>query len=109
MTTTTRPHTTEITGRLIEAVRAYRFEDLPEDVVITARQCLLDWLGVTLAGSGEPLTRILRKEVLEQGGQEQATLLGTGTRVSMAQAALVNGAASHALDFDDVQLLMSSF
>ncbi len=96
-----------ITSLLAGAMSAIRFEDLPGEVVFVARQCLLDWLGVTLGGFTEPLTRILRDEVLEEGGHPRATLIGSGERVSVAQAALVNGAASHALDFDDVHLGMS--
>ncbi len=96
-----------VTVALVRAVRQTRFDDLPPDVVFLAKQCFLDWLGVTLAGSGEPLARILRDEVAEEGGNAQATLVGTGERVTTAQAALVNGAASHALDFDDVVMAMS--
>ncbi len=96
-----------ITGPLTDAVSAIRFDSLPPDVVFLARQCLLDWLGVTLGGANEPLTRILRDEALEQGGRPMATLIGTGEKVATLQAALVNGAASHALDFDDVHLVMS--
>ena len=96
-----------VTAALSKAARDIRFEGLPSDVVFLARQCLLDWLGVTLAGSREPLTEILRSEVLDQGGHPRATLVGSGERVSVQQAALVNGAASHALDYDDVQMTMS--
>ncbi len=87
---------------VIDRVRARTFEDLPPDVVVLARQCTLDWLAVTLAGSAEPVSAILRDEVLEQGGRPQATLVGTGQRVAAVQAALVNGTAGHALDYDDV-------
>src|SRR5262249_57577858 len=83
------------------------YEALPEDVVERAKQCVLDWLGVTLADSDVPLTRILRDEVAEQGGHPQATLVGGGGRVATLQAALVNGSASHALDHDDVHPMMS--
>jgi len=38
------------------------------------------------------------------GGNAQATLLGHGVKKSVAQAALINGAASHALDYDDTQM-----
>lgn len=96
-----------ITGPLADAVSAIRFDALPPDVVFLARQCLLDWLGVTLGGANEPLTRILREEALEQGGRPMATLIGTGEKIATLQAALVNGAASHALDFDDVHMVMS--
>ena len=40
---------TAVTARLTEFCRSIRFEDLPADAVEVARQCLLDWLGVTLA------------------------------------------------------------
>ena len=81
-------------------------ETLPPEVVEVARHCLLDWLGVTLAGSREPLTRILLDEALEEGGNPQATVIGDGRKLSMLQAAVVNGSAGHALDYDDVILVM---
>lgn len=96
-----------LTRRLVDAARAIHYDGLPPDAVVVAKQCFLDWLGVTLAGSREPLAAILRDEVLAQGGRPQATLLGYAQRVSCQQAALVNGAASHALDYDDVHLMMS--
>ncbi|MGD9891120.1 MAG: MmgE/PrpD family protein [Dehalococcoidia bacterium] len=96
-----------VTRVLAESGRRVRYDDLPADVVTRAKQCVLDWLGVTLTGSGEPLARILRDEAREQGGHEQATLIGSGGRVATQQAALVNGAASHALDYDDVHAKMS--
>jgi 2-methylcitrate dehydratase PrpD len=96
-----------ITELLVDSARATRFDALPPEIVFLARQCFLDWLGVALGGANEPLTRILRDEALEAGGHPQATLVGTGERVTAQQAALVNGAASHALDFDDVHMMMS--
>ncbi len=96
-----------ITRALAARARSITFESLPGDVVFLARQCVLDWMGVTLAGADEPLARILRDEALESGGNPQATVIGGGMRTSVQQAALINGAASHALDFDDVQITMS--
>lgn len=92
----------EVTRALAGHAAALRFESLPEPVVLAAKSCLLDWLGVTLAATDEPLVRMLTDQVAEDGGAPQATLLGRGTRVAAGQAALVNGAAGHALDFDDV-------
>ncbi|MEX0784789.1 MAG: MmgE/PrpD family protein [Dehalococcoidia bacterium] len=96
-----------ITAALADFCRGIRYEDLPPDAITVAKQCLLDWLAVTIAGADQPLTQILRAEALEQGGNPQATLIGSGERVTASQAALVNGAASHALDYDDVHLAMS--
>ncbi len=96
-----------LTAILAGACRDISFEGLPPAAVFLAKQCILDWLGVTMAGYTESLAVILREQALEDGGASQATLVGSGERVSAAQAALVNGAASHALDFDDVHIGMS--
>jgi len=74
----------------------------PPEAREVARQCVLDILGVTLAGSSEPLVEMLAAEAEEAGGAEQATVIGRGFKTSAHQAALVNGAGSHALDYDDV-------
>lgn len=96
-----------ITAVVADLAAGVRFDDLPPDVVLLAKQCLLDFLGVTLAGASEPLARILQDEIAEQGGNGQATILGTAMRGTIQQAALANGAASHALDYDDVHQTMS--
>ncbi len=97
-----KAETPHVTHELARFASGIRYEDLPADARFMARQCLLDWLGVTLAGSQEPLAVMLRAEAAEEGGAPRATLFGGGARTSMSQAALVNGAAGHALDFDDV-------
>jgi 2-methylcitrate dehydratase PrpD len=96
----------EVTRALSEYVVNLKFSDLPKDVVEGAKLCFLDWLGVTLSGSKEPLVNILAAVAEEQGGKHQATLIGRKKRASLLQAALINGGASHALDFDDVHLGM---
>lgn len=67
--------------------------------MVWARHALLDWLGVTLAGSCEPLSQIMQEE-LASGGP--CTLIGAGAQAGSHHAALINGAAGHALDYDDV-------
>ncbi|MGE4217834.1 MAG: MmgE/PrpD family protein [Alphaproteobacteria bacterium] len=95
-----------LTRRLAENAMSLRYEALPENVRGYARHCLLDWIGVTLAGVDDPLVGMVRDEAMEQGGNAQATLLADGRKTSMLQAALVNGTMGHALDFDDVQEAM---
>ncbi len=94
--------TLHVTHELARFAAGIRYEALAPRVRFMARQCLLDWLGVTLAGAGEPLAVMLKAEAAEEGGAPRATLFGGGGKTSMGQAALVNGAAGHALDFDDV-------
>ncbi len=67
----------------------------------SARRIFIDWLGVTLAGTEEPVAKIMREEFGQNVGD--ASILGTQLRASVADAALTNGTTSHALDYDDVQ------
>ena len=95
---------TRLTRKLIEHTQAIEWSKLPSDVCEVARQCVLDWIGVALAGSGDHLTSILLDDALAEGGKPLATVVGRGARVAPLQAALVNGASSHVLDYDDVNL-----
>ncbi|WP_230673268.1 MmgE/PrpD family protein [Rathayibacter sp. Leaf248] len=74
---------------------------LPEEASEAAKKSILDTLGVSLAASGlEPAARSVLSLVRE-GSSSEATVLGYGGRASAADAAFVNGALAHALDFDD--------
>lgn len=66
-----------------------------------ARLCLLDWLGVTIAGAEEPIVTILASDAAEDSSVHGQRLIGRTETVSLRDAALVNGAAGHALDYDD--------
>ena len=91
-----------LTRALADHASGLRFEDIPDDVRTIVKHCVIDWLGVTLAGSREDAARLVREDALAQGGNPQATIVGDSARTSVGQAALVNGTASHALDYDDV-------
>lgn len=92
-----------LTAELAGRAAALRFDDLPADVVERARHALLDWFAVTLAGSAEPPPRLLA-DTLEAGAAGECTVVGRNERVRARDAALINGTASHALDFDDVNM-----
>lgn len=78
-----------------------RFEDIPEQAIKIAKMAMTDFIGVAVAGAKQPLQDKLLAYVKGTGGNQQATILGGGMRTSMENAAMVNGAAGHALDFDD--------
>src|SRR5262249_38201168 len=90
------------------ALRAasWRREDIPEPARELVRQCVLDYFGVALAGAGDELVRLLIDEMNESGGAPQASIIGHELRLPALSAALVNGAAAHALDYDDVNMAM---
>jgi 2-methylcitrate dehydratase PrpD len=95
-----------LTRNLADQALALTFADIPEDIRAWARQCVLDYVGCGIAGASDELSGILVAELLEQGGRESATVFGQARRLPSASAALINGAAAHALDFDDVNLAM---
>lgn len=99
--------TQTILGRLAERWSRVADDDIPDDAAAVARHCVLDWLGCTLAGSREPLARILTEQVASPEGGGPCTIAGTSLAASARTAALVNGAAGHALDFDDTHTLLS--
>ena len=66
-----------------------------------ARLSLYDWFTVTRAGENEPVAKIVRGFVADEGGKEAASVAGLDRKVPARAAALANGAASHALDYDD--------
>jgi 2-methylcitrate dehydratase PrpD len=86
---------------LAEYVFNTRFEDLPEDVVEFTKLCILDWYGSAVAGSGLKPIQAIKELTEEWGGREQASLI-TGGKSSVGNAILVNAAASHIVELDDI-------
>ena len=74
---------------------------IPGHVYEHAKVAFADWLSVALAGKDDPLVDKLVRLADLMGGKEQATLIGRGVKKTALQAALINGSASHALDYDD--------
>ncbi len=88
-----------ITNALLD-IAALSGREVLGDVKELARLSLFDWMVVSHAGVDEPVSRILREFIQAEGGAPVATLIGGGKAPARA-AALVNGATSHALDYDD--------
>jgi len=89
----------ELAHKLASRSVALRFEDLPANAVHWAKVGILDTVGVTVAGSVERCTQIVGRIVPPCIGA--SLVFGTADRASALDAALINGTAAHALDFDD--------
>ena len=77
------------------------YEDIPPEAIRVANESCFDLLGVILAGSKQPLGDLIQQYVGDQGGAPQATILSSGMKTSLPNAALANGTMGHALDYDD--------
>jgi 2-methylcitrate dehydratase PrpD len=94
----------QVTEKLARYAVETSYRSFPKPVVHQAKRCFLDLLGVALGGSKQPLGNILVKVARDFGGKPQATILGRGLKTSVMNAALVNGAMAHALDYDDTHV-----
>ena len=90
-----------LTTEIAQFVHKTDFSALPEDVLARGRVHILDGLGLALTGAKAPATRILREFAGRVGGMPAASVLGTPMRTSPPLAALINGTAMHADNFDD--------
>ena len=70
-----------------------------------AKVALTDWIAVGLMGRNEELVDKLLLLTDDLGGNPQASIIGRGRKTDVAQAALINGAMSHALDYDDTSVV----
>lgn len=88
-------------SEIAHRIRDIRSESLPVLAVETARDGILDTIGVTLAGARAEATLPVLRTLDVAAGPGASLLFGEERRVDPMSAALVNGTASHALDFDD--------
>ncbi len=76
----------------------------PPEARVRAAAAVLDTVGVALAGAAEPATRIVRATIAVSSDAPCA-VWGAGARASALDAALANGTAAHALDYDDMSFV----
>ena len=95
------PLAEDYTLRLCEQLARWCYEDLPAEVVRMLKFFLLDTLGVIAGAANAPGIRELNQRLSKWESGGSATGLIGKRRYSPPSAALANGAAAHALDFDD--------
>ncbi len=74
---------------------------IPESARAIARFSLFDGFAVARAGASEPVARIVRDLVADEGGRPVASVVGLSAKLPARAAALANGTIMHALDYDD--------
>ncbi len=91
-----------LTEKLAAFTSTLKYDQLPSDVLLQARNCLLDTVGAMLAGSklsrSGQAGRHFAERLSEKG---ESVIAGSSLRRSSMTAALVNGMAAHALELDD--------
>jgi 2-methylcitrate dehydratase PrpD len=90
----------DVTKTIAQFVVNLKQERIPEKAVQTAKIAVRDCLGVALAGSREEDAKICAEIARQEKAKEETTVIGQGFKTSALNAALANGTAAHALDFD---------
>ncbi|MFE6168593.1 MmgE/PrpD family protein [Viridibacillus arvi] len=77
------------------------YEQLPKEVVTFTKRCILDYYASALKGRDGVPIQMIDKLIREMGGAPQATTV-TNVKNSVLNVALLNGAASHIIELDDI-------
>jgi len=93
-------------ARIAEFIVKTSLDDLPAAALPLVRRAALDTIGVMLAGAGEPAAQMVRQAIRAEGGSPLCTVFGATLRTSPTWAALANGVAGHAHDFDDTNFAL---
>jgi 2-methylcitrate dehydratase PrpD len=96
----TPPEAAPLMPRLAGFVSRLRYAEIPERAVGIAKTAIMDTLGVSLAGATEESARVMGRLALEEHASKESTVYGQRFKSSALQAAMVNGTAAHAHDFD---------
>lgn len=103
------PEPIRATSAVVEFISQSRWPEFPADAAALAKRCVIDGLGVMLAGSTTTASAILREYTRAGDGRADATVFAPEAfRTGAASAALLNGTSGHALDWDDTQLSTSA-
>ncbi|HJS39298.1 MAG TPA: MmgE/PrpD family protein [Burkholderiales bacterium] len=80
---------------------AFRAQPLAADVVHHARRAVIDLHAAMVSGAVEPPATLLEKALAEELDRGEARL-ALGRRATVRAAALINGAAAHTTEVDDI-------
>jgi 2-methylcitrate dehydratase PrpD len=90
---------------LLQKIADYAIKEqssrLPPEVIHHAKRAVIDWYAALLPGSVVAPATLLEQAFAEDLDRGRARL-ATGRRATLRAAALINGAASHSVEFDDI-------
>lgn len=95
-----------LAARLAEKICSFGEANVTKRSVAISQTAIIDTIGVALAGLAEPCTQMLLHTPGVVANDGPSRILGTARRSSALDATLVNGTASHALDYDDFSAVM---
>jgi len=102
MSTKNSPLVQDASKALADFASHLQYDAIPQHVVDRMKLCVLDSIGCCLHGVTLPWTKSVESMVMDEGASPIASIFGTPYKTSAGNAALVNGTAGHAFEFDDM-------
>lgn len=91
-----------LTKQIAQFIYDFEYDQIPEQAIRVIKNAFIDTIAVGIAGSNEDSSKIVKEFVKSEDSRGVSTIWNSYQKASPSYAALVNGAMSHALDFDDV-------
>jgi 2-methylcitrate dehydratase PrpD len=98
--------TTDLTGLVVRTAHSVTVDDVPPSVLHGLKLAILDLLACCVAGSRTEGSVAVADWAQATGPGTDSVIIGTALRATPPMGALANGAAGHALDYDDVSMRM---
>lgn len=90
------------TKELAKKISKIEFDDLTNETIYETKRLILDTIGCAFGGYLTDIGRITNNLADELGGKPDSTIIGSGKKTSVTNAAFINAKNSNALDYDDV-------
>lgn len=92
-----------VTMRLANFIHELEYNRLPINTINKVKESLLDYIGVVLAGCKDRsvLSEKITELIIQNGGLDEATIIGYKSKVPLINAVLCNGVTSHVVELDD--------
>ena len=94
-----------VASKIAEYALETTYKSIPENIKELAHRSLLDYVGVTFAGSRTKEAEVLMEYIKTHPQNDESRILGRSGCWCMEDAALVNGYFSHILDYDDAGMI----
>jgi len=94
-----------VSRKMVRWASALRYDVLPAEVQHESKRALVDAIGCAIGGYGCDAHLIAQRVLNRLGGDAEATVIGTGARTSVMNAAVLNGIMLRYLDYNDVYVV----
>ena len=90
-----------VSETLVRFLYNLEYDDLPFEVVLQAKRCLIDYLGAVLGGTATETADKIKRFLLRFGDEGENTVIGYRMNADIFKAAMANAITSHVLELDD--------